>query len=417
MMSPTAKPAKPYNDFPLFAHPNGQWSKKIKGKPWYFGVWGDADKALNRYLDERDDIQAGRDPGRQEAVRETTTIAVADMLNLYLAELDKRCRGGDITQNHFASCQRTCKAIVAYFGRRVCAAGLKASDFAALRHSFPTTWGPAKVGVEIQRVRTIFKWAAESEIIPALPNFGPGFRKPEKRIVRTNRQKRQAVQGPLSFTATEIKTLLANSDGWMKAAILMGINAGYGNADCGRLRENNISFDSGWYDLPRRKTGIERRFYVWLETRNTIREAMRQRPIARDDRNDTLCFLTSAGCPVWWETPAGNTINNVARSFFKLCKKCKLYKPGRNFYSLRRTFETVAGATSDQPAVDLMMGHADDTMAAVYRQGIDDQRLIDVAEYVRRWLWTRKCDACGRTQFSVTDNWKCDSCGMIDARD
>jgi hypothetical protein len=31
------------------------------------------------------------------------------------------------------------------------------------------------------------------------------------------------------------------------------------------------------------------------------------------------------------------------------------------------------------------MGHADETMASVYREGIDPQRIIDVCSYVRDW--------------------------------
>ena len=43
---PLEKPAKPYPDFPLFAHSNGQWCKTIKGKHVFFGVWGDSDAAV-----------------------------------------------------------------------------------------------------------------------------------------------------------------------------------------------------------------------------------------------------------------------------------------------------------------------------------------------------------------------------------
>jgi hypothetical protein len=37
--------------------------------------------------------------------------------------------------------------------------------------------------------------------------------------------------------------------------------------------------------------------------------------------------------------------------------------------------------------VDLVMGHADVSMAAVYRQGISDARLVLVTDAVRSWLF------------------------------
>jgi len=59
------------------------------------------------------------------------------------------------------------------------------------------------------------------------------------------------------------------------------------------------------------------------------------------------------------------------------------------FYDLRRTFRTVADAAGDQPAANLIMGHADaaSDMPSVYRQSIGDDRLIRVAEHVRNWLF------------------------------
>src|SRR5262249_9696864 len=58
----TAKPAKPYADFPLFAQATGRWAKKIRGKFHYFGKWDNREAALKKYLDERDDLYADRTP-------------------------------------------------------------------------------------------------------------------------------------------------------------------------------------------------------------------------------------------------------------------------------------------------------------------------------------------------------------------
>jgi len=117
---------------------------------------------------------------------------------------------------------------------------------------------------------------------------------------------------------------------------------------------------------------------------------MQERKNPKSDEDSSLCFLTSHGRPVWWECvkPNGESHrrDNINLAFAKLVTKAGSGRTGRGYYSLRRTFETVAGNTKDQVAVDYVMGHADESMGAVYRQGIDDQRLIDVSNYVRRWL-------------------------------
>ena len=68
-------------------------------------------------------------------------------------------------------------------------------------------------------------------------------------------------------------------------------------------------------------------------------------------------------------------------------------KPGERvlddggMYWRRRTFETVAGARGDQVAVDAIMGHVDNSMAAVYRQEVQKDRLIRASNTVREWLF------------------------------
>ena len=61
---PSKKPAEPHPGFPLTAHPNGQWCKKIRGKVHFFGVWGAPMAALGNYNRQAADLHAGRGSAR-----------------------------------------------------------------------------------------------------------------------------------------------------------------------------------------------------------------------------------------------------------------------------------------------------------------------------------------------------------------
>jgi len=388
----TTKVKKPYPEFPLFAHQAGVWAKKIKGKTWYFGPLDDPTAALEKYNDWIHDIHAGRDPRRTRAHVSSGEISVYDMCNLYMARQQRRVDTGEVSSRHFCDCLQSCKLLTDHFGKFQSASTLKAADFQAFRATFPSTWGSTKLMNEICRIKSCFRWAAASELIPALPNFGPDFKPPAKTVGRRDQQQRQAARGgKLDFSAAEIRKLLKASSGWLRACILLGVNGGMGNADCGRLSTKFLNLKSGWYDLPRHKTGIPRRFKMWSETIAAIETAMLERKITKATPDETLCFLTATGKPVWHETTMADGMahfrNAVSRAFAELCVKCDVARFQRGFYSLRRTFETVAGDTKDQVAVDVCMGHADPSMGGVYRQSIEDQRLIDVGQHVHAWLF------------------------------
>ena len=93
--------------------------------------------------------------------------------------------------------------------------------------------------------------------------------------------------------------------------------------------------------------------------------------------------------------PAKRTrVDTVSHAFGRVLKSLDI-NGRRGFYGLRHTFATVAGESRDQVAVNVVMGHADPSMAANYRHGISDQRLLDVVAVVHRWLWPDAANAEG----------------------
>lgn len=389
-MSQQTKPDKPYPEFPLFPHPKGYWCKKIKGKQWVFGPWADPDAALQKYLDWRDQIMAGRDPRRQ--VAETSQgVTVKELCNLFLVAKKNAMEVKELSIRSYAEYRGEAKRLCDCLGRETGVATLMPADFAKLRASYPETWGIVTVMGHITKTKAIFKFGYDNRILERDVSFGTVFVKSSRSQFRRVRQQAESERGLLLFTAEELKTVVGKADGWLKPAILLGIQAGLGNRDVAGLTDKHVDLERGWVVYSRPKTGVYRSFPLWPETVAAIRAYSEKRVSPKDERHANLCFLTRQGCPLVTEMvhPDGRHIqvNNPTLSFAKLLKAEELKRADLNFYSLRRTFETVAGESKDQVAVDHIMGHADDSMGGVYRQNIERARLDAVVQHVRDWMY------------------------------
>jgi integrase len=280
----------------------------------------------------------------------------------------------------FAEYKLTTDRMVKAFGAKTAVASLRPADFAKLGHELATAFGPVRRGNEVQKARTVFKWGFDSELIDALPRYGPEFRKPDRSELRKHR----ASQGPRRFSAEEIRRLIDAAGPQLRAMTYLGINCAFGNSDCGTLPLTALDLDAGWVNYPRPKTGIDRKARLWPETAAALRAALAVRPEPKDPAAEGLVFVTRFGGP--W---ASEGQNGVGQRFGKLLKKLGINgRVGLGFYSLRHSFRTVADGTKDTNAIRTVMGHCDGSIDASYIEGLpEDSRLEAVAAFVRAWLF------------------------------
>jgi integrase len=371
---PAGKPSKPNPEFPLTPHPSGRWCKKIRGKLHYFGPWRDPDGALAKYLEQKDALHAGREPRR-----DPEALTVKQLCNEFLDAKQALVDNGELARLTWGDYKTASDEVIAAFGKARLVSDLGPDDFARLRARMAKKWGPQRLSKTIQFVRCIFKYADDADLIDRRVRFGPGFARPSKKVMRLHR----AQQGRKLFTAEEVRKALDAAGPQLKAMILLGINAGFGNADCGTLPLSVVDLEAGIIDYPRPKTGIERRCPLWPETVQAIREALAVRPEAKKPEHAGLVFITRCGDS--WHT--GTTDGPLSREFSKLLHRLGIDgRKGLGFYTLRHTFRTIADAAKDQPAADYIMGHEVPHMSSIYREMIGDERLKAVADHVRAWL-------------------------------
>jgi integrase len=373
----SSKPAKPYPDFPLFPHASGQWAKKIRGRFVYFGPWNNPDVALAKYLAAKDDLHAGRTPRPEPGA-----LSLKDLANAFLNAKQAMVDTGELSPRTWDGYKSACDFLVRHLGKTRLVADLGPDDFAAVRTKLAQRYGPHGLGTAIQCIRCACKYAFDAGLVDRPTRYGPHFKRPSKKTLRIHRAK----QGPKLFTAEEIRRLLDSAGQPLRAMILLGINAGFGNSDCGRLPRDILDLDRGEIDYPRPKTGIPRRCILWPETVQAIRDALAVRPEPKSPDLANLVFITQRGLS--WAKDTNDC--PIAKETAKLLRRLHINgRKGLGFYTLRHTFRTVADEARDQPAVDFCMGHEVPHMSALYRETISDIRLKVVADYIHRWLFRK----------------------------
>jgi len=372
-------PHLPYEDFPLFPvidkkTGTGRWGKKILQSLKYFGSLADGwEPALARYKAEAEYLHAGR------AVPENIDgLTIARLCDHFYAAKEQRRAAGEITVRTLAEYFATCKMLSAALGGRL-VDDVNAQDFAKIRVQLADRFGPVRLVNEIVRARGVFKWGDENAMLSRPMRFGSEFKKPSKKTLRLSR----ASKPKKLFTADEVRQLIEAADANLKAMILLGVNAGMGNADVSALNRAHLDLSTGVLDFPRPKTGIARRAVLWPVTVAAIKAAIIKRPEHKNAEDAAAVFITKYGHR--WATGSQSTA--VGLQFGRLLKKIGIERKGVNFYALRHTFRTIADASKDQRAADYIMGQVSEHISSEYVEQIDDTRLHAVADHVHRWLF------------------------------
>lgn len=387
----------------LFRHASGHWAASIGGKRRYFGRGTEAE-AMTLLIAELPVWLAGGNPRAKPAPEETpnSELTIRQLVNRYLTAKKKAVKQGLLTRRSFDDADEAMTRLMGVIDHNTkvtefCKAN---TIFAKLRDSFERKgWGPWTMDNAINRTKAVFRWGYREGHLDYPAKFGEAFRPPSAKAKRAARN----AKGPIMFEAHELLKLLADvseNRPVLEAMILLGVNAALGNTDVFSLKRSALDLDGAWLNFPRPKTEVPRRCKLWPETVDALRKVLKLKRKAASSTFKDLVFLTVKGQPYSGayrkpkdkKPPEDDTRlpwrnDAVAVAFVSLLKKHQLKRRGLGFYALRKTFETIASRSLDQIAVDHVMGHVDTSMSAVYRQRVDDDRLVRVSNLVRDWLF------------------------------
>lgn len=416
--SPRAyKPAKPYPDFPLFPHATGRWGKKINQRIHFFGRWG---HSKDGEIVPVDDVEASAVAAKLEFDRqwpylkrgvavppspadgEAAPITVKDLCDHFHHTKTTQVEDRDRSRRTIGRYLRAIEQILETLGRFTPLGTLTPTDFGKLRSKLAKGKHPTTLANDMRHIRIIMKYALTKGLVDRPIPMGDEFNLPERKQIRQAEQANRQKHGLRILSAEELRSILEALAGHgphaqsqtpanvaLSAMVLLGVNAGLGQADAANLEECHLDLKRAWLDMPRGKTATERRVPLWPETVAAIREAITVRPAAKSPEDTGCIFLTRFGGRWVKASPTGGVTDTIGESFSRLLTTMGLKRRGVSFYALRHVVETIGGRCRDQVAVDAVMGHTPlaSDMSARYREAIEDERLRLVTDTVHKWLF------------------------------
>lgn len=335
-----------------------QYLKKRKGKQYYLGKVG-GPAALRRAEKKWEAILAGN--VESATVTPPDEVMLGDAINAFWAYKQRDRRVQPRSLNKY-------KRILKIIDDALCGEPVPAKDFlpthyfkvetALMRAYGDITPTPSTLHKDLSSIRATFNWIGRNLTL-STPQYGDALRRPSEGELRAYRHRQRETRGLNMYQPDEIHALLGVASPPLKAAILLGINAGMWEKDCRDLRWAHIT--GHWVKNIRYKTNVEREAHLWTETLDALKD------------------LGGDVFPEQWR-------NFLVNDFKDVQIAAGVYREGRAGYALRHTFLTIA-EEADYVASKTVMAQAMTDTATAYREKVGRDRLMKISKHVYQWLW------------------------------
>ena len=245
-----ARPPKPYETFPLFAHARGYWAKKISKRAETFGPghgrmprptresWLAAPAAFKQYQESRALGTLVRDRPDQ--------ISVGLVVNGFLTRQEDRVGAGDaITARSFAEARDLHRLPRR---RRHRHDDRRSGAMPRYDHQVPggarRRYGWHAYNKRMAILSQMFKWAEHplEGILPAVPAPAP-VQTQSRHPPEGEKQAQEAETGKDRFTRDELTALFTLARNPLRCWIRLGYFAAFGNSDCADVPQTAVNLE------------------------------------------------------------------------------------------------------------------------------------------------------------------------------